>query len=244
MSETLKHRLAPKPSHLPPAAPRRDVLWQFPPIYRHFRIFRTTQCYFVAGCTDSSPSTRPSCVLRVDRDSGSCQVVSPSQISSSTSAHAYVDAHAIIGVAQLHSSLFLMAVTKRRCVACVLGAEMFRVMDVELFAIGPPPSQAEDEGKRQRVANTEMREMLSELGLYFSYDVDVTTAFQRQLHTRDGDSMAPLWRKATSDYFWNFHALMTMLGLHPPLRKHTSDEANLPPYIPSPADGSAASLKD
>lgn len=124
--------------------------------------------------------------------------------------------HGILGIITLHTTDFLIVVTNRKKVACIGGANVYLATD---FRMLPLKSDANPTLLRHPVEKRMLslvKESLYSGPLYFSYEFDLTSSFQRQVKVGGGvgPTREPLWKRADERFFWNYR-LQERLMQHP-----------------------------
>lgn len=150
---------------------------------------------------------RPLQKLVIDRQNGGLQrqAVSPSDTEPPHVKQFVV--HGILGIITLHTTDFIIVITNRKHTTNIAGSDVYLATDFRLL---PVSSDANPSLLRMPVEKKLISLVKEELylgPLYFSYDFDLTSSFQRQVKLGTGSTAAsvPLWKRADSRFFWNYH---------------------------------------
>ncbi|RLM58764.1 phosphoinositide phosphatase SAC7-like [Panicum miliaceum] len=101
----------------------------------------------------------------------------------------------VIGVLKLAVGTYLLVITDRDCVGSYLGHAVFKVTGLRVLPCNSSPSASAE----QKNVDTEFSELLDAaertIGLYFSYDSNLTVTSQRLHELGDEFKSLPLWRQ-------------------------------------------------
>lgn len=76
------------------------------------------------------------------------------------------------------------------------GHMVYKIIATEFLPLRERPLRDPEEDSYLNL----LRTFLKSSPMYFSYSIDITSAFQRQAHS---DALAPLWKRADDRFFWN-----------------------------------------
>ncbi|XP_025827063.1 phosphoinositide phosphatase SAC7-like isoform X2 [Panicum hallii] len=134
-------------------------------------------------------------LLSVSRVNGSMNLIEElPQRGSSTNPKVQI-VFGVIGVLKLAVGTYLLVITDRDCVGSYLGHAVFKVTGLRVLPCNSSPSASAE----QKNVDTEFSELLDAaertIGLYFSYDSNLTVTSQRLHELGDEFKSLPLWRQ-------------------------------------------------
>ncbi|KAL6875745.1 hypothetical protein ACP4OV_013258 [Aristida adscensionis] len=118
----------------------------------------------------------------------------------------------VIGVLKLAAGSYFLVITDRDCVGSYMGHAIFKVTGLKVLPCNKSTTTSSDEQKKME---TEFSDLLCAaertIGLYFSYDANLTVTSQR-LHDLGADFKSlPLWRQAEPRFLWNGYLLEPLI---------------------------------
>ncbi|KAJ1279237.1 hypothetical protein BS78_04G139900 [Paspalum vaginatum] len=150
-------------------------------------------------------------LLSVNRANGSMNLVEelPQNGPSTNPKHQIV--FGVIGVLKLAVGTYLLVITDRDCVGSYLGHAVFKVTGLKVL----PCNNSLAASTEQKKVDTEFLELLDAaertIGLYFSYDSNLTVTSQRLHELGDEFKSLPLWRQAEPRFLWNGYLLEPLI---------------------------------
>ncbi|XP_025827070.1 phosphoinositide phosphatase SAC7-like isoform X7 [Panicum hallii] len=150
-------------------------------------------------------------LLSVSRVNGSMNLIEElPQRGSSTNPKVQI-VFGVIGVLKLAVGTYLLVITDRDCVGSYLGHAVFKVTGLRVLPCNSSPSASAE----QKNVDTEFSELLDAaertIGLYFSYDSNLTVTSQRLHELGDEFKSLPLWRQAEPRFLWNGYLLEPLI---------------------------------
>lgn len=139
-----------------------------------------------------SPSNPHHPTLLVERPSGDLRL-SESKISG---AKRISSISGILGMIRLRLDKYLIVITKSIPVGKLRGSMVYKIISTDILPLHERPLHDLDEDKYLSI----LRQTLKYAPMYFSYNLDLTNAFQRQSRA---DPSSPLWQRADERFFWN-----------------------------------------
>ena len=97
---------------------------------------------------------------------------------------------------RLRLDKYLIVITKSIPVGKLRGSTVFKIVSTDILPLHERPLHDSDEDTYLSI----LRQTLKYAPMYFSYNLDLTNAFQRQSHV---DPSSPLWLRADDRFFWN-----------------------------------------
>ncbi|KAL6899782.1 hypothetical protein ACP4OV_006440 [Aristida adscensionis] len=153
-------------------------LWEFPDCY----IFEP-----IDGLADL--------YLSVNRASGTMTLVEELPSRGSSTNPKVQTVYGVIGVVKLAAGSYFLVITDRDCVGSYLGHAVFKVTGLRILQCNNALSTSAEQKKME----TQFSELLDAaertIGLYFSYDVNLTLTAQRLYDLGDEFKSLPLWRQ-------------------------------------------------
>jgi hypothetical protein len=153
-------------------------LWEFPDRYVFEPIDGLADLYLSANRSDGSMNLVEELPPRDSSTKPKCQTV-----------------YGVIGVLKLSVGSYFLVITGRDCVGSYLGHAIFKVTGLKVL----PCSNSRSTSGNQSKMETEFSELLhaaeKTIGLYFSYDINLTLTLQRLHNLGDEFKSLPLWRQ-------------------------------------------------
>jgi hypothetical protein len=145
-------------------------------------------------------------LLSVSRVNGSMNLIEElPQRGSSTNPKVQI-VFGVIGVLKLAVGTYLLVITDRDCVGSYLGHAVFKVTGLRVLPCNSSPSASAE----QKNVDTEFSELLDAaertIGLYFSYDSNLTVTSQRLHELGDEFKSLPLWRQVCYLFYRNLES--------------------------------------
>ncbi|RCV17565.1 hypothetical protein SETIT_3G230000v2 [Setaria italica] len=117
----------------------------------------------------------------------------------------------VIGVLKLEVGTYFLVITDRDCVGSYLGHAVFKVTGLRVLRC----NNSINASAEQKNMDTEFLELLDAaertIGLYFSYDSNLTVTSQRLHELGDEFKSLPLWRQAEPRFLWNGYLLERLI---------------------------------
>ncbi|CAO2144014.1 unnamed protein product [Urochloa humidicola] len=117
----------------------------------------------------------------------------------------------VIGVLKLAAGTYFLVITDRDCVGSYLGHAVFKVTGLRFLACNNSLGCSAE----QKNMDTEFSELLDAaertIGLYFSYDSNLTVTSQRLHELGEEFNLLPLWRQAEPRFLWNGYLLEPLI---------------------------------
>lgn len=109
------------------------------------------------------------------------------------------------------------------------GHMVYKIIATEFLPLRERPLRDPEEDSYLSL----LRNFLKSSPLYFSYSIDITSAFQRQAHS---DALAPLWKRADDRFFWNRFVQSDLIELATSLEskgglRHGQQQGGVDPFI-------------
>ncbi|XP_073027957.1 phosphoinositide phosphatase SAC7-like [Primulina eburnea] len=118
----------------------------------------------------------------------------------------------VIGMLKLVAGSYLFVITERECVGSYLGYPIFKIKSMKVF---PCDHSLKNSPEEQKKMESEFSHLLNvaerTIGLYFSYDVNITLSTQRLHDLGDESKLLPLWRQADPRFLWNSYMLEVLI---------------------------------
>ncbi|XP_066164095.1 phosphoinositide phosphatase SAC7 isoform X1 [Oryza sativa Japonica Group] len=169
-------------------------LWEFPDRYVFEPIDGLADLYLSANRSDGSMNLVEELPPRDSSTKPKCQTV-----------------YGVIGVLKLSVGSYFLVITGRDCVGSYLGHAIFKVTGLKVL----PCSNSRSTSGNQSKMETEFSELLhaaeKTIGLYFSYDINLTLTLQRLHNLGDEFKSLPLWRQAEPRFLWNSYLLEPLI---------------------------------
>ncbi|CAN6244676.1 unnamed protein product [Urochloa humidicola] len=120
--------------------------------------------------------------------------------------------YGVIGVLKLAVGSYFLVITDRDCVGSYTGHAIFKVTGLKVL---PCNNALNTTSAEQKKMETEFSELLDAaertIGLYFSYDINLTLSAQRLHDLGDEYKSLPLWRQAEPRFLWNSYLLEPLI---------------------------------
>ncbi|XP_006662879.1 phosphoinositide phosphatase SAC7-like [Oryza brachyantha] len=149
--------------------------------------------------------------LSVDRTNGSMKLVEELPPRSPATNPKVRIVFGVVGVLKLAVRSYFLVITDRDCVGSYLGHAIFRLTGLKVL----PCNKSVNASAEQKKMETEFSELLDAaertIGLYFSYDVNLTLTSQRLHDLGDEFKSLPLWRQAEQRFLWNSFLLEPLI---------------------------------
>ncbi|KAL6662182.1 hypothetical protein ACP70R_000041 [Stipagrostis hirtigluma subsp. patula] len=118
----------------------------------------------------------------------------------------------VIGVLKLAVGSYFLVITDRDCVGSHLGHAIFKVTGLKVLPCNKSSSASSDEQKKMEAEFSDLLYAAERtIGLYFSYDANLTVTSQR-LHDLGAEFKSlPLWRQAEPRFLWNGYLLEPLI---------------------------------
>ncbi|CAL4988344.1 unnamed protein product [Urochloa decumbens] len=117
----------------------------------------------------------------------------------------------VIGVLKLAAGTYFLVITDRDCVGSYLGHAVFKVTGLRFLTCNNSLGASAE----QKNVDTEFSELLDAaertIGLYFSYDSNLTLTSQRLHELGEEFKSLPLWRQAEPRFLWNGYLLEPLI---------------------------------
>ncbi|XP_047096452.1 phosphoinositide phosphatase SAC7-like [Lolium rigidum] len=115
----------------------------------------------------------------------------------------------VMGVLRLAAGSYCLVITDRDCVGSYMGHAVFRVTGLKAL-----PCHTASSAEQKKMEN-EFSELIDaaerSIGLYFSYETNLTLTLQRLYDLGDKFKALPLWRQAEPRFLWNGYLLEPLI---------------------------------
>ncbi|XP_062223099.1 phosphoinositide phosphatase SAC7-like [Phragmites australis] len=170
-------------------------LWEFPDCY----IFEP-----IDGIADL--------YLSVSRASGTMNLVEELPSRGSSTNPKVQTVYGVMGVLKLAVGSYFLVITDRDCVGSYLGHAIFRVTGLKVLPCNNALSTTNAEQKKMETKFSDLLDAAERtIGLYFSYDTNLTLSAQRLHDLGDEYKSLPLWRQAEPRFLWNSYLLEPLI---------------------------------
>ncbi|KAE8693441.1 Phosphoinositide phosphatase SAC7 [Hibiscus syriacus] len=170
-------------------------LWEFPDEY-------------VIEPTDGSPASS----LSISRVDASIKLVDAIAESISVRVPKIQTIFGVVGMLKLVAGSYLIVITERECVGSYLGHAIFKVVSMKIL---PCDHSLKNSSPEQKKVESEFSGLLKvaerTVGLFFSYDTNLTLSAQRLNDLGDESKLLPLWRQAEPRFLWNNYMLEVLI---------------------------------
>uniref|UniRef100_A0A0E0F516 SAC domain-containing protein n=1 Tax=Oryza meridionalis TaxID=40149 RepID=A0A0E0F516_9ORYZ len=150
--------------------------------------------------------------LSVDRTNGSMSLVEELPPRGPSTNPKVRIVFGVIGVLKLAVRSYFLVITGRDCVGSYLGHAIFKLTGLKVL---PCNNSLNTFSAEQKKMESEFSELLDAaertIGLYFSYDVNLTLTSQRLHDLGDQFKSLPLWRQAEPRFLWNGYLLEPLI---------------------------------
>ncbi|KAL6634172.1 hypothetical protein ACP70R_026843 [Stipagrostis hirtigluma subsp. patula] len=140
--------------------------------------------------------------LSVNRASGTMNLVEELPSRGSSTNPKVQTVYGVIGVLKLAAGSYFLVITDRDCVGSYLGHAVFKVTGLRILQCNNALSTSAEQKKMEAQFSQLLDAAEKTIGLYFSYDVNLTLTAQRLYDLGDEFKSLPLWRQG----FQNIHA--------------------------------------
>ncbi|XP_010238703.1 phosphoinositide phosphatase SAC7 isoform X2 [Brachypodium distachyon] len=148
--------------------------------------------------------------LSVNRSSGSMNLVDELPPRSPSTNPKVRTVYGVIGALKLAVGSYFLVITDRDCVGSYLGHAIFKVTGLKVL----PCNDSLNTSAEQKM-ESEISELMDAaertIGLYFSYDINLTLNSQRLYDLGDEFKSRPLWRQAEPRFLWNSYLLEPLI---------------------------------
>lgn len=139
-----------------------------------------------------SPSNPTTPTLVVERPSGDLRLTDGKL----TGSKRVSSISGILGMIRLRLDKYLVVITKSVPAGKLKGSTIYKIVSIDFFPLHERQLHDHDEDKYLNL----LRSTLKSAPMYFSYNLDLTSSFQRQARS---DASEPLWQRADDRFFWN-----------------------------------------
>ncbi|CAH9133499.1 unnamed protein product [Cuscuta epithymum] len=169
-------------------------LWEFPDKY-------------VIEPSDGSSGSR----LAVSREDASMSLIDDIPHCSSLRVPKIKEIFGVVGMLKLVAGSYLIVITEREHVGSYMGHPIFRVASLKVLPCDHSLKNSPIEQKKMEAEFSALLNVAeSTLGLYFSYEVNITLSSQR-LNDLGESKLLPLWRQADPRFVWNNYIMEVLI---------------------------------
>ncbi|XP_034693382.1 phosphoinositide phosphatase SAC8 isoform X2 [Vitis riparia] len=112
--------------------------------------------------------------------------------------------YGVVGTIRLLAGTYFLVITSRKEVGSYLGFPVFRVMSMKFLSCNDALRFSTSEEKRDEAYfMTLLKTVESTVGLYYSYETDITLNLQRRCKLAEGWTSKPTWKQADPRFVWN-----------------------------------------
>ncbi|XP_062219307.1 phosphoinositide phosphatase SAC7-like isoform X2 [Phragmites australis] len=176
-------------------------------LHTRLRIWEFPDCYIfepIDGLADL--------YLSVSRASGTMKLVEELPPRGSSTNPKVQTVYGVIGVLKLAVGSYFLVITDRDCVGSYLGHTIFKVTGLKVLPCNNALSTSSAEQKKMETEFSELLDAAERtIGLYFSYDINLTLTAQRLYDLGDEYRSLPLWRQAEPRFLWNSYLLEPLI---------------------------------
>ncbi|XP_027177518.1 phosphoinositide phosphatase SAC8 isoform X2 [Coffea eugenioides] len=120
--------------------------------------------------------------------------------------------YGVAGTIRLLAGLHVLVITSRKEVGTFLGYPVYRVMSMKFLSCNEASKfLTNQEKKDESYFMTLLTVVESTMGLYYSYDTDITLNLQRRFKLADGWMSKPIWKQADPRFVWNRNILEELI---------------------------------
>ncbi|CDP06466.1 unnamed protein product [Coffea canephora] len=120
--------------------------------------------------------------------------------------------YGVAGTIRLLAGLHVLVITSRKEVGTFLGYPVYRVMSMKFLSCNEASKfLTNQEKKDESYFMTLLKVVESTMGLYYSYDTDITLNLQRRFKLADGWMSKPIWKQADPRFVWNRNILEELI---------------------------------
>ncbi|XP_040247377.1 phosphoinositide phosphatase SAC7 isoform X1 [Aegilops tauschii subsp. strangulata] len=150
--------------------------------------------------------------LSVSRASGSMNLVEELPPRSPSINPKVQTVFGVIGVLKLAVGSYFFVITDRDCVGSYLGHAIFKVTGLKVLRCNDSLNTSPEQQKKMESEISELLDAAEKtMGLYFSYDINLTLNSQRLYDVDDEFKSRPLWRQAEPRFLWNSYLLEPLI---------------------------------
>ncbi|KAL3845023.1 hypothetical protein ACJIZ3_002426 [Penstemon smallii] len=176
-------------------------------LYKSMRLWEFPDQYVLEPTDGSSASS-----LAISRLDGSMNLIDEIPQCDTLRVPKIRTVYGVVGMLKLLAGSYLIVITERERVGSYLGYPIFKITSMKVFPCdhslkNSPEEQKKMESEFSRLLNVAERT----LGLYFSYDVNITLSSQRLHDLGDESKLLPLWRQADPRFLWNNYMLEVLI---------------------------------
>ncbi|PNT63698.1 hypothetical protein BRADI_4g20110v3 [Brachypodium distachyon] len=117
----------------------------------------------------------------------------------------------VIGVLNLSVGSYCLVITDRDCVGSYLGHAVFKVTGLKVLPCNNSHSTSAEQKKMEKEFSALLDAAERSIGLYFSYETNLTLTSQRLYDLGDKFKALPLWRQAEPRFLWNGYLLEPLI---------------------------------
>ncbi|XP_073293622.1 phosphoinositide phosphatase SAC7-like [Primulina huaijiensis] len=176
-------------------------------LYNRMRLWEFPDQYVIEPTDGSSAS-----LLAISCVDGSMNLIDEIPQCSSLRVPQIRTIFGVIGMLKLVAGSYLFVITERECVGSYLGYPIFKIKSMKVF---PCDHSLKNSPEEQKKMESEFSHLLNvaerTIGLYFSYDVNITLSAQRLHDLGDESKLLPLWRQADPRFLWNSYMLEVLI---------------------------------
>ncbi|VAH10466.1 unnamed protein product [Triticum turgidum subsp. durum] len=149
--------------------------------------------------------------LSVSRAGGSMNLVEELPPRSPSTNPKVQTVYGVIGVLKLAVGSYFFVVTDRDCVGSYLGHAIFKVTGLKVLRCNDSLNTSFEQKKMESEISELLDAAEKTMGLYFSYDINLTLNSQRLYDVDDEFKSRPLWRQAEPRFLWNSYLLEPLI---------------------------------
>ncbi|RVW84897.1 Phosphoinositide phosphatase SAC8 [Vitis vinifera] len=128
--------------------------------------------------------------------------------------------YGVVGTIRLLAGTYLLVITSRKEVGSYLGFPVFRVMSMKFLSCNDALRFSTSEEKRDEAYfMTLLKTVESTVGLYYSYETDITLNLQRRCKLAEGWTSKPTWKQADPRFVWNRNIMEELIECKLKLKK-------------------------
>ncbi|VAH22942.1 unnamed protein product [Triticum turgidum subsp. durum] len=149
--------------------------------------------------------------LSVSRASGSMNLVEELPPRSPSTNPKVQTVYGVIGVLKLAVGSYFFVITDRDCVGSYLGHAIFKVTGLKVLRCNDSLTTSSEQKKMESEISELLDAAEKTMGLYFSYDINLTLNSQSLYDVDDEFKSRPLWRQAEPRFLWNSYLLEPLI---------------------------------
>ncbi|CAN4126223.1 unnamed protein product [Withania somnifera] len=120
--------------------------------------------------------------------------------------------YGVAGTIRLLAGSHILLITSRKEMGNYLGFPVFRVMTMKFLSCNEASRHLTRQEKRDEAYFMNLLRIVeSTLGLYYSYETDITVNLQRRCYLAKGWMSKPVWKQADPRYVWNKNLLEELI---------------------------------